>query len=103
MPLLTWAIATEPLPCPTSHDPSDCLLPVGDDLQSPFLGNAALEIDEEVLERRSTQAVLSWLEEDCSPGVPHRVARKLLDDGRQVSWGGKLGHAGGGGRKFGRG
>ena len=53
-------------------------------MQSPFLGNEALEVDDDDLERSARRVVLAWLDEDCAPGVPHRVARKLLDDGRQV-------------------
>ena len=52
------------------------------------MGNEPLEVDEEVLESRARRVVLSWLEEDCAPGVPHRVAKRLIDDGRHVSGGG---------------
>jgi len=57
----------------------------GDDMQSPFLGDAALAVDHEVLSRRAVRSVLAWMDEAAAPGVPHRVALKLLDDGRQAS------------------
>jgi len=57
----------------------------GDDMQSPFLGDAALAVDHEALSRRAVRSVLAWMDEAAAPGVPHRVALKLLDDGRQAS------------------
>lgn len=65
--------------------PVHTYLYAGDDMQSPFLGDAALAVSTETLSRRAVRSVLAWLEEDVEPGVPHRVAFKLLDDGRQAS------------------
>eukprot|EP00195_Chlamydomonas_chlamydogama_P002415 CAMPEP_0202923282 /NCGR_PEP_ID=MMETSP1392-20130828/78368_1 /ASSEMBLY_ACC=CAM_ASM_000868 /TAXON_ID=225041 /ORGANISM="Chlamydomonas chlamydogama, Strain SAG 11-48b" /LENGTH=438 /DNA_ID=CAMNT_0049616959 /DNA_START=27 /DNA_END=1343 /DNA_ORIENTATION=- len=55
----------------------------GDDLTSPFAGNPALAVPEEVLARRARKVVLGWLDSGCAPGIPLRTARRLLDDGRQ--------------------
>ncbi len=64
--------------------------PSGDDIQSPFLGaDGTLSITEDELARRARRSVLNWLALECSPGVSHRVAKRLLDDGRQVG-GGRL-------------
>ncbi len=51
-------------------------------MRSPYLGRADLAVSEETVERRRRRAALGWLSTGVSPPLSHRVARRLLEDGR---------------------